>query len=227
MYGFISFYITRKLGGAAVEANAFFGGILLYEIMVRGTLAMLVMFMEELWSRNLGHLFASPLRLRDYVGGIIIISFIRTSIAVTPAFILTYFLFGFSILSLGWPLLLYVFLLFMNAWWYGLLVIALILRFGLAAEWLGWMSLWLMSPFVAPYYPVSILPLGFQVVSWSLPATYIFESMKSLTLQGDLRLDYLLTAFGLNAFYFVIAGFIISRAFQGARRRGGLLQMGE
>jgi ABC-2 type transport system permease protein len=172
-------------------------------------------------------LFASPLRIRDYISGIIGISFARTSIAVIPAFVLTYFLFGFSILSLGWPLVFYLFLLFLNAWWYGLLVIAMILRFGLAAEWLGWMSLWLMAPFIAPYYPVSILPAGFQVISWSLPATYVFESMKSLTMQGDLKPDYLVIALGLNIFYFIIAGIIVARAFQGACIRGGLLQMGE
>jgi ABC-2 type transport system permease protein len=227
MYGFISFYITRKLGNITVEANAFFGGLLLYEVLVRTTMGMLVMFMEELWSRNLGHLFASPLRLRDYLGGIISISFVRTSLAVTPAFILTFFLFGYSILSLGWPLVLYIALLFLNAWWYGLLVMSMILRFGLAAEWLGWMSLWLIAPFIAPYYPVSILPWGFQIISWSLPATYVFESMKSLTMTGDLKPEYLLISLGLNIFYFILAAIVVIRSFHGARIRGGLLQMGE
>ena len=227
MFGFTSFYITRKLGHITVEASAFFSGLLLYEVFVRTTMGILVMFMEEMWSRNLGHLFASPLRLRDYAGGVITISLFRCTIAVIPAFIVTYFLFGYSILDLGWPLIPYAFLLFMNAWWWALLVISMIMRFGLAAEWLGWMSLWLLAPFMAAYYPVSIMPMGFQVISWSLPATYVFESMKQQNITGAWRVDYLLIAFAMNLAYFVLAGWVLNRSYKGARREGRLMQNGE
>ena len=61
-----------------------------------------------------------------------------------------------------------------------MLILALILRYGLAAEWLGWMIAFSMLPFVAAYYPVTVMPPPLQVFSWSLPATYVFQSMKSL-----------------------------------------------
>jgi ABC-2 type transport system permease protein len=80
---------------------------------------------------------------------------------------------------------------------------------------------------MAPYYPVSILPHAFQIISWSLPGTYVFESMKAQIATGSARVDYLWIALVLNAAYFALASFVFSRAYRSARKSGGLLQMGE
>ena len=227
LFGFVSLSIVRRFGHVDVLADSFLGGVLLVEIITRSVMAMLVMYLEEVWSRNLGHLFASPLRLRDYVGGLVGLSATRCLISVTPAFVVVYYLFDFSILKFGWSLPPYIILLCLNGWWYGLLVVSLLLRFGLAAEWLGWMSTWLLIPFMAPYYPVSILPQAFRIVSWAIPGTYVFESMKAQLATGAARFDYLGVALVLNLIYFAGAAFVFTRAFKGAKNSGGLLQMGE
>ena len=227
LFGFVSLSLVHRFGHADVMSDTFLGGLLLAEILTRSVMAMLIMYMEEVWSRNLGHLFASPLRLRDYVSGLIGLNIFRCLIAIMPAFIFVYFLFDFSILRLGWNLPLYATLLCINGWWYGLLIVAMLLRFGLAAEWLGWMCTWLLMPFMAPYYPVSILPHAFQVISWMLPGTYVFESMKAQIATGSARYDYLGVALVLNLIYFAGAAYVLARAFRCAKNNGGLLQMGE
>jgi ABC-2 type transport system permease protein len=227
LFGYVSLSIVRNYGHVDVMTNAYMGGVMLTEIMTRSVMGMLVMYMEEVWSRNLGHLFASPLRLRDYIAGLISLCTTRCLLSVVPAFVAVYFLFHFSILQLGWSLPLYAVLLCFNGWWYGLFIISLLMRFGLAAEWLGWMCTWLLLPFMAPYYPVSILPHAFQIISWSLPGTYVFESMKAQIATGSARVDYLWIALVLNAAYFALASFVFSRAYRSARKSGGLLQMGE
>ncbi len=227
LFGFISMAIMRRTGHADVTTDAYLGGLMLAEILVRSSMAMLIMYMEEVWSRNLGHLFASPLRLRDYIAALMTLSTARCLIAVIPAFAIVYFLFDFSILRMGWALPLYTALLCFNGWWYGMLVISLLMRFGLAAEWLGWMCSWLLMPFMAPYYPVSILPKAFQYISWSLPSTYVFESMKQQMATGAIRFDYLGIALALNILYLGLAALVVRRAFAHARNSGGLLQMGE
>ncbi len=227
LFGFISLSIVRRLGHADVMTDTFLGGLLLAEIMSRSVLAMLIMYMEEVWSRNLGHLFASPLQLGDYISGLILLNVFRCFLALTPAFIIVYYMFDFSILRLGWGLPLYAALLSLNGWWCGLLIISLILRFGQAAEWLAWMCTWLLMPFMAPYYPVSVLPPLFQAISWTLPGTYVFESMKIQLATGQVRLDYLGLAFFLNLVYFAGSGFILVRSFRSAKRNNGFLQMGE
>ena len=38
------------------------GGVLLWEITLRSQMGVAISFLEEVWSRNLGHVFVSPLR---------------------------------------------------------------------------------------------------------------------------------------------------------------------
>ena len=49
----------------------------------------------------MGHLLVSPLRLPEFISALMIMSTIRTLIAVIPAAIIAYLIFEFSILSLG------------------------------------------------------------------------------------------------------------------------------
>ena len=227
MLGFVSLYMLRQFSSATVVASIMIAGTMLNEIMLRTTMGLMVMFLEEIWSRNLGHLFASPLKLSDYIIAGMGFTFVKSIVSILPAIIVAMILFHFSIFRLGWPLLPFTLLLIMNGWWYGMLVIALLLRFGMAAEWMAWMSTWLIVPLLAPYYPVAILPHWMQPISWSLPATYVFESMKSILAGGGMHGSYLLAALALNIFYTVIAGCVLCRVYQGTRRRGGLLQIGE
>lgn len=227
MLGFVSAYMLHQFSSATVVASVLIAGTILNEIMLRTTMGMMVMFLEEIWSRNLGHLFTSPLGVSDYIAASMGFTFVKSIVSIVPAVIVALLLFHFSLLALGWPVSLFALLLIMNGWWYGMLVIALLLRFGIAAEWMAWMSTWLMVPLMAPYYPVTILPGWMQIISWSLPATYVFESMKSLIAGHGLQADYLAKALLLNIVYFIGAAFVFYRAFQGARKRGGLLQVGE
>jgi ABC-2 type transport system permease protein len=226
-WGFTSLYVVKRLTGATILQDLLVGGVLLNEIFTRTSLTMLVLFLEEVWSRNLGHLFASPMKFSDYTVGLVITALTRMGLSVIPAMFVAKYLFGFSILSLGWPLVAFIGLLTLNGCWYGLLVMAMLFRYGLAAEWLGWMSIWLLTPLVAPYYPVSILPHAMQYISWSLPATYVFESMKSIMGGNGVHADYLWISLALNTLYLVLAGFVFRQAYRGALRRGGILQVGE
>src|SRR5262249_55240680 len=157
---------------AAIFAGIFVAGVLMSEILLRIGIGMMLLFLEEVWSRNLGHLFASPLKFSEYVGGVLFLSFVRATLSIIPAVIVANYLFHFSLLSLGLPLIAFLALLLLNGWWYGMLLLSLLVRFGLAAEWVAWMSTWLIIPLVAPYYPVAILPHWLQPISWSIPATY-------------------------------------------------------
>jgi ABC-2 type transport system permease protein len=226
-WGFTSVYLTRRLTGTAAISHALVAAVLLTEIFMRTTQNILVLFLEEIWSRNLGHLFASPIKFREYALGLTLTSLLRAAIAVTPAFILASYLFNFSLLSLGWPLLPYIVLLALNGCWYGMLLMALMLRYGMAAEWLGWMATQLLVPLIAPYYPVTVLPHAIQLISWSLPATYIFEDMKTVIAGQASNPVNLWTSLALNFVFMVLAAFLLALAYRSARRKGGLLQVGE
>jgi ABC-2 type transport system permease protein len=203
------------------------GAVLLVEVFVRMSTTMLMLFLEEIWSRNLGHLFASPIRLAEYSCGVIWVGFVRTMIALTPAVIVAKLMFGFWIFSFGWHLAAYVPLLILNGCWYGLLLMSLLLRYGLSAEWMAWMGTWFLIPVIAPYYPVAILPTWLQPFSHALPATYVFEHMKAMVAGRDAPNEYLWIALALNILYLIAATGVFTLAYRGARKNGGLLQVGE
>ncbi len=226
-WGFASVYIMHRFEGTAALGPSLVAGVLLSEMLVRVQVTMLMLFMEEMWSRNLGHLFASPLSFTSYITGTTAVALVRSALAITPALILAAYLFNFSILSLGWPLAAYIPLLAMSGVWCGNLILALILRYGLAAEWLAWMATWFLLPLTAPYYPVSILPAAMQATALALPPTYVFESVKSQIAGNGVHPENLLISLGLNLLYLAGSAFVLRAAWRSARCRGGLLQMGE
>jgi len=226
-WGFVSLYVTKKFAHVETLGSTFVAGVVMTEMFIRPTSTMLMLFIEEMWSRNLGHLFASPIRMREYALGLMGITLLRSAIALTPAIIIAKYLFGFSLLGLGWPMAGFIGILAIDGCLFGLCIVALLLRFGMASEWLAWMATWLLIPFFAPYYPVSVLPEVFQYVSYALPPTYVFESMKSLINDGTLQAENLLIALGLTMLYTALAATLLHRAYQSARQRGGLLQAGE
>jgi ABC-2 type transport system permease protein len=55
MLGFASLFLLQRFSSATIIANVFLAGVLLNETMLRTSMGMMVMFLEEIWSRNLGH----------------------------------------------------------------------------------------------------------------------------------------------------------------------------
>lgn len=226
-WGFTSSYLLKKVAHIEFVTGSMVICTVLQEFFLRMNMTMLISFVEELWSRNLGHLFASPIGVANYISGITIVSVVRVMLAIIPAALLANYLFGYSLFSLGWPLIVIVALLMMAGVWLGMLIIAMMLHYGLAAEWVAWMSGWMLSAMFAPYYPVSVLPPVMQWIARILPGSYIFDSVKSLLAGEALHPENLWIAFALNLFYLAFASWVLSKAYRSARKRGGLIQMGE
>lgn len=227
LWGFISKHFTGEVSGAVEAAGALLAAVLLWDILFRGQLGYAISFLEEMWSRNLGQLFVSPLRPHEMIIALTTISLIRTLIGVLPAALLAIPLYAFSIFELGLPLLAFFVNLMVTSWALGLMVTALLLRVGLGAESVVWMVMFLIAPVSAIYYPVSILPDWLQPVAWALPTAHVFEGMRAVLFDGVFRLDLLAGAVLLNLFYFGVGAVIFMWSFRAARQRGLLHQTGE
>ena len=228
IWGFTANFLTGRLGtGAAVTVSALLGGVLLWEVALRSQMGMAISFLEEVWSRNLGHVFVSPLRPWELVAALIAMSIIRMFIGVLPAVLLAWGLYEFNLFALGPVLILFVMNLMIVGWWVALGVVSLILRHGAGAEPLAWSVLFGLAPFSAVFYPVSVLPAVLRPVALALPATHVFEGMRGILLDGVIQWDHLLWAFGLNGVWLAAAAVLFAQQFHQARVRGALLSMGE
>ena len=100
LWGLISKHLTNSNDTAVLIGGVLIAGVLLWDVLFRSQLGFSLSFLEEIWSRNLGQLFVSPLRPQEMVLSLMTISFIRTIIAIIPAALLAIPLFSFRLNSL-------------------------------------------------------------------------------------------------------------------------------
>ncbi len=228
VWGFITAYLAGLQGNtASIAAGVLLGGVLLWEVTLRSQMGFAISFLEEVWSRNLGHLFVSPLRPWELVAGLAAMSVLRTLAAVVPA------------MGPGFPA---VRLRRVAAgagagavrgaadgdgWSVSLAVTALILRHGAGTEALAWGVMFGIAPFAAVFYPVAVLPGWLQPVALAIPAAHVFEGMRAMLAEGRVAWDHLAWAAGLDLLWLAVAAWIFLAQFQAARVRGALLNIGE
>jgi ABC-2 type transport system permease protein len=227
MWGFLQTYLAQSTSFASRAAGLFIGGVLLWDILVRSQLGFSVAFLEEIWSRNLGHLMMSPLRPFELVGALMVVSLIKLMVAMVPVAIMAYLFFGFNVLSLGVAFALFFANLVIMSWSLGLVSTGVILRWGLGAENFAWLIVFVFLPLCCVYYPVSILPHWLQWVALALPPTYVFEGLRGIVLNGVFDGTMMVKAFALNVVYYVLGLAAFRYFLQSARIHGSLVQMGE
>jgi ABC-2 type transport system permease protein len=213
--------------GLVIAASTMLGGVLLWEVTIRSQMGVAISFLEEIWSRNLGHIFISPLRPWEMLAGLIGVAFTRVMAGVLPAILVAYLLYAFNLFALGPVLVLFFANLMIMGWAFALAVVSLILRHGAGAEALAWSLLFGLTPLAAVYYPVSTLPAWLRPISEAIPATHVFEGMRDVLLKGHVSSIELLAAFGLNAVWLFLASLLFASQFRAARRRGALITIGE
>jgi ABC-2 type transport system permease protein len=227
IWGFMSQFLYVNSSYVFRAFGVLLAAVMLWDVLFRGQLGLSISFLEEMWARNLGHLFVTPLRPHEWVLSLIAMSLVRVLIGVLPAALLAIPLYHYSIFSLGLPLLAFFVVLLVMGWALGMAICGMILRHGMGAESLAWLCVFTLSPISAVYYPVSILPVWLQHVAWWLPSTYVFEGMRAVLFTATFRADYLLAAAALDALWLAAGAAVFLIAFRDARHRGALLQMGE
>ena len=241
VWGFVTSYVGGNLGAAAaasagggeaagaagVAAGVLLGGVLLWEVALRSQMGFSISFLEEIWSRNLGHIFVSPLRPRELVAGLACMSVVRVVVGVLPAVGLAWALYAFGLFSMGPVVVAFLAALLLMGWAVALGVVSLILRYGAGAEALAWSILMGITPIAAVFYPVAVLPAWLQPVALSLPSAHVFEGMRAALLDGRVAWDHLAAAFALDAFWLAAMAWVFLRQFREARVKGALLNIGE
>jgi len=224
LWGFMTVFLVGQSSLFAQAAGLLLAAILLWDVLFRSQLGLGLAFLEEVWSRNLGHILVSPIRPYEYIAALFVVALMRVLIGVGPAALFAWGLYDYSIFTMGLPLVAFFVVL---GWSIGLAINGLILRFGLGAESMAWMALFVLAPICGIYYPLSVLPEWLRAISYAIPASYIFEGMRAVLIEKTFRVDYLVTAALLNVVYFAggVAAFLY--CFKAARHRGLILQIGE
>lgn len=227
LWGFITLYLHRSGQGDLNLPSLFLGALIFWNILSRAQQGLAVGFLEDIWARNLLHLFVSPLSIVEYILGLILYSLIKALIASVVMGILSVSFFEFNFLTQGIGVFYLTLGLLIFAWSIGLLTMAFVLYFGQEAEILAWALGLLFLPFSAVFYPVSALPEIFQKIATIVPPSYYFEAFRALILEKNLKTDLLYMGYLLSVLYLGVSSLIFVFAFNRAKREGKLVKIGE
>lgn len=227
LWGFLNQFLATNSPWIAQAPGVLISAVLLWDVLYRSQLGVSVVFFEEMYSRNLGNLFVTPLRPHELIISLITISLIRTLIGVGCAALLAIPFYGYSIFNLGLPLLAFFINLSLMGCSIGLVVASLVLYYGLGAESLAWALIFAVQPISGIYYPISTLPEWLQHIAFFLPSSHIFEGVRALLFKHQFQLDLIKNALLINIFYLIFGIAAFLGVIHIARKRGLLLRIGE
>ena len=230
VWAFVTKYLAAQSGSQSVLQAApgiLLTGVLLWDVLVRGELGLFLSFLEEMYSRNLGNLFVSPLRLHEFVIAQMLLSIIRVVIGSGMALLVAVVFFDLTIVKQVAVLAGCLGCLLVFGWSIGLIANGLVLRFGLGAEEIGWAVVFLIGPLSGAYYPVAVLPQWLQWVALAMPTAWTFEAMRAALIDGQARWDLLAWSLAIAVAYLGFGAIVFRQLVEAGRRRGLLLQLGE
>lgn len=199
--------------------------IVFWQIVWRANYEVSVNLLEETWCKNTVNLFSTPLQLREWAAGVMLVGGIKVVLSAFVGLCGAWFLYTLNLLAVGHMLVPFLVGLVLFGWTLGFIASALIVGFGRNVQTLAWAMGFVFAPLSAVYYPVSTLPEWLQPFSWALPSTYVFEGMREVLGSGDFDFQMLFRCYALNVCYLVVALMFFAFMFERRRKAGlGLLE---
>jgi len=220
LWGFISRYLNTVTSTGSNFVPTLLGAVLFWDFFARVMYGVTTTFLEDVWSRNFLNLFATPLSITEYLAGLVISSILTSSIGLIVMLVLAIVVFALSFFAYGLALIPFLLVLFLFGIALGVFAVAMVLRYGPAAEWFVWPIPAVLSPFAAVFYPLATLPPWMQYVAHLLPPSYVFESMRTILAGGPVQWTGLLWSIALALLYILLSGWLFTRIYRHAVRTG-------
>ncbi len=194
--------------------------LIFWQVAWRGSVDISVSLLQEFWHRNLVNLFSTPLKITEWVAGMLLLSFCKLLITISFGALMVYILFALNVFTVGWAFLPFAANLLIFGWSLSFLSSSMIIYWGHRVEMFAWMIAFLFAPFSAVFYPLAALPSWAQSIGLCMPTTYIFEGMRSLLKTGVFPTHFFWTSVGLNVVYLVVSIAIFRLMFEKTRKKG-------
>jgi ABC-2 type transport system permease protein len=220
LWGFMTRYLNGLTGSKLNFVPTLLGAVLLFDFFTRVMHGVSGVFLEDVWSRNFLNLFASPLKLSEYLFGLVVTATATSLIGLLVMLVLATFVFGLSFFAYGLLLIPFLLILFLFGIALGIFGSAVVLRLGPASEWLVWPIPALVSPFVGVYYPISTLSPWMQVAGRLLPPSYVFEALRAIVAGQPVSGNLLLCGGALAILDVLLASWFFQRVHRHAVRTG-------
>ena len=220
LWGFITRYLATGSTFRFSLVAALLGAVLLWDFEARVMQGVTMAFFEDVWARNFLNFFASPLRIGEYLAGLVLSSVATSAVGLAVMLLVATTAFGLSFAPYGALLLPFLLVLFLFGIALGIGGAAVVLRLGPAAEWFIWPIPAVLSPFACVFYPLATLPGWMRPIARALPPSYVFEGMRAVLAGRGAPLAPLLAGAALAAAYIVLAAWLFRTVYRYAVRTG-------
>ena len=227
VWGFITIYLAQEGKGMHGAVTFFLGALIFWDILFRAQQGITISFLEEIWSRNLMNLFASPLTAGEFLAATMAMSVFKVAAVSIIMAVSALFFYSYNVFIMGLTLIPFVLNLIAAGWLIGILTMSVIMRFGQQAEVLAWGLVFLFQPISCVFYPMSVLPAWLTPLALANPAAHVFEGMRGVLLDQTVPLAHLGWATGLNVLYLLLMIVIYQYTFSVCKDRGMLVRVGE
>src|SRR3989344_9177205 len=112
LWGFLTVYLNRIGEDRFSFITVVIGTVILWNFLMRIQQGVAVSFLEDVWSRNFLNLFASPLKLNEYIGGLVLVGIVSAIISGIFMAVVAWFLFAYDLFVFGFYLVPFIFVLF-------------------------------------------------------------------------------------------------------------------
>jgi ABC-2 type transport system permease protein len=226
VWGFLTMFLQQHTTGDFPRFITFLiGAMIFWDVLFRSQQGLAISFLEDVWTRNLLNVFVAPVRPVDYVAAACVVGVIRVAVTVLVLVALAWAAYSFGLWQFHLLLVPFFANLLLFGWSLGMVSVALIMRWGQAAESLAWAVPFLIQPISAVFYPVSVLPSWLQPVALALPSTHVFEGMRAVLAGSTVPWDSLGIALALNGICLAAASAFFAATLRDARQRGLLVKI--
>lgn len=220
LWGFLTKYLNTVVSHGFDFVPVLLGAVLLWDFFIRIMQGVTMAFFEDVWSRNFLNIFATPLLVSEYVGGLVLSSIATSFVGLVVMLFIAVIFFKLSFFVYGLMIIPFLLVLFLFGISLGIFGSALVLRFGPAAEWFIWPIPALISPFAGVLYPISTLPRWMQFFSRLLPPSYVFEGLRAIISGGMVPGITLVWSAFLAVGYIFLTYWFFTRTYRLALRTG-------
>lgn len=220
LWGFFTRYLASITSPELDVVRVLLGAVLMWDFFTRIMQGVTTTFFEDVWARNFLNLFATPVTLGEYVGGLVIATIAMGLIGLVVMLALAAAAFGLSFAAYGVAVVPFLLVLFVFGISLGLVACAVVLRLGPSAEWFVWPIPVLLSPIVAVFYPLATLPAWLQAIAHALPPSYVFESLRAVVAGEGPSWRGLAAAGALALAQLALAYAVFARTHRNALRSG-------
>lgn len=220
LWGITSQWLGTASSEAGVISASILIGLIIWNVIWRSQSEISRNLIDEIWNNNLVNLFSTPLTLREWVVAALALSVMKLAFTATVITTVIFLLYRVNLLILGFWIVPFFILAVMTGWWVGFISAGIVIRWGPKLQTVVWTLPGILLPFSAVFFPLALLPTFLRPISYLIPTTYVFESMRSLLTTGTVDLRYLGISLILNLIYLSLALVWFAASFKQSLRLG-------